>query len=113
MEEDMIEALKKWLDNENISSEDAGNVVAELIILHLRHHRFLEMLLNWCYIWVVELQIRTWTSFSTYCTRYTSDFDWHSTDENECAGLVLVQHSSSHFLANQSKPGNTRLSTHS
>ena len=90
-EEEMIEALKKWLYDENISSEDAGNVVAELIILQLRHHHLVE---------AAELVIyHSWLSFKLghgprlahIAQDILRDCDWHSTVEDECVGLVLIQ----------------------
>jgi tetratricopeptide (TPR) repeat protein len=91
VEEEMIGALKKWLYDENINSEDAGNVVAELVTLQLRHHHLGE---------AAELVIyHGWLSFKlghgprlAYIAQdVLRNFDWHSTDENECAGLALIQ----------------------
>ncbi len=74
-----------------MDTSEAGGIVAELATLYLKLHRLLE---------AAELLIRYgWLSFNQgYGPRLARliqdvfhDFDWHSTEEYKCAGLVLTK----------------------
>jgi tetratricopeptide (TPR) repeat protein len=89
LEEELISALTRWLDEGKMSTSEAGGVVAELAALYLKLHRLLE---------AAELLIRYgWLSFNQgYGPRLArlaqnrmQEFDWHRTEDNECGGLLL------------------------
>ncbi len=91
LEERMIEALMRWVEDGNVRNDEAGNMVAELVVLLLTHHRLLD---------AAQLLVRFgWRSFHLgYGPRLAHlaqtvlhKVDWHQTVEQECAGLVLVQ----------------------
>jgi len=91
LEERMIEALTRWVENGNISDGEAGHVVTELAGLFLTHHHLLD---------AAQLLIRCgWMTFKlgygprlALLAREALDHeDWHRTAESECAGLVLIQ----------------------
>ena len=91
VEDLVIQAYTCWLDDGNLKDEEAGQVVTELAVLLLRHHRLLE---------VAQLVIRYgWMSFKLgYGPRLAhlareimEKIDWHQTVEYECAGLALIQ----------------------
>src|SRR6266487_2535006 len=91
LEERMIEALTRWVENGNISDSEAGHVVTELAGLFLTHHHLLD---------AAQLLIRCgWMTFKlgygprlALLAREALDHeDWHRTAESECAGLVLIQ----------------------
>jgi tetratricopeptide (TPR) repeat protein len=91
IEERVIEALTKWVEDGHIRNDEAGNMVAELVALLLTHHRLLD---------VAELLIRHgWQSFrlghgsrlAYLAQKVLQEFNWHEADEQECAGLVIVQ----------------------
>ncbi|MBV9707332.1 MAG: DUF1704 domain-containing protein, partial [Chloroflexi bacterium] len=90
-EEHLIDALTIWLHEGKASDRDTGAIIAELATWYLKQHRLLE---------AAHLLIRYgWISFNQgYAPRLArlardtmQQFDWHGTDENECAGFVLLQ----------------------
>jgi transcriptional regulator with XRE-family HTH domain/tetratricopeptide (TPR) repeat protein len=92
LEEQMILALTYWIDDGRMSNSEAGAIISELATLYLKHYRLLE---------AAELLIRYgWLSFNQgyalHLTRIATQamerFDWHTTHENECGGLLLHYH---------------------
>ncbi len=90
-EERLIDALTGWLHEGKASDGDMGALIAELATLYLKQHRLLE---------AAQLLIRYgWISFNQgYAPRLArlardtmQQLDWHTTEENECAGFVLLQ----------------------
>ncbi len=91
LEERMIEALTRWVEDGKVSGGEAGNLVTELAILLLTHYRLLD---------AAQFLIRySWLSFrfghgprlALIAQDVLLRFDWHSTNEYECAVLALVQ----------------------
>jgi tetratricopeptide (TPR) repeat protein len=89
LEEQLIPALTRWLDEGKMSTSEAGGVVAELAMLYLKQHRLLE---------AAELLLyHGWLSFHQgYALRLTrlvqrvlSEFNWHAVPETESGGLLL------------------------
>jgi tetratricopeptide (TPR) repeat protein/transcriptional regulator with XRE-family HTH domain len=89
IEERLIEVYRRWLDAGKASNQEMGAIIAEMAILSLKHHRLLD---------AAQLLIRHgWLSFNLglapRLARFAQDimqhFDWHSTGENECGGLLL------------------------
>jgi len=90
----LIEAYMAWLANGRVYEREAGGIVVELATLLLKHHRLLT---------ASQLLIRYgWLAFNLgYAPRLArlgaeimDSFDWHTTEEQECGGLLLC-----HFLA--------------
>jgi tetratricopeptide (TPR) repeat protein/DNA-binding SARP family transcriptional activator len=91
IEDLVIQAYTRWLDDGHLEMREAGSVVTELTVLLLMHHRLLD---------AAQLLIRYgWLSFklghgphlAIIARDELQRFDWHSTGENECAALVLLQ----------------------
>lgn len=89
LEEQLILALTRWLEEGNMSTSEAGGVVAELATLYLKLQRLLE---------AAQLLTRYgWLSFSIgYGPRLAkladeamAKFDWLASNENECGGFLL------------------------
>ena len=89
LEELLIEAYWRWLNEGTADIREMGSIVAELAILYLRKHRLLD---------AAQLVIGSgWISFSQgyapRIARFTLEtldrFDWHKTEELECGGLLL------------------------
>jgi Domain of unknown function (DUF1704)/AAA domain/Tetratricopeptide repeat len=89
LEEQLIPALIRWLDEGKMSTSEAGGIVAELAALYLKLHRLLE---------AAQLLIRYgWLSFNQgYGPRLArlaqnrmQEFDWLRTEDNKCGGLLL------------------------
>ncbi len=86
----VIQAYTLWLDEGSLEMQEAGDVVTELAVLLLTHHRLVE---------ATELLIRQgWLSFQRgYGARLAllaretlSQKQWHQTIEEECVGLALI-----------------------
>jgi len=89
LEEQLIQALNCWLEEGTITDREAGNLVTELAVLLLKHHRLLD---------AAQLIIRYgWLSFNlgdaSRLAQLAEDvmqqFDWHGTADNECGGVLL------------------------
>ncbi len=91
LEERVMQALKRWKKEGSINNNEAGNVIAELVTLLIKHHRLLDAAQQ-------LLPYRSLISNSGYAPRLAqftqeimSKFDWHTTPETECGGLLLRQ----------------------
>jgi tetratricopeptide (TPR) repeat protein len=91
VEDAVIQVYNYWLNEGNLEMQEAGSVITELTVLLLMHHRLLD---------AAQLLIRYgWLSFklghgprlAMIARDELQRFDWHSTGENECAALVLLQ----------------------
>jgi tetratricopeptide (TPR) repeat protein len=91
IEDLVIQAYTRWLDEGHLEMREAGSVVTELASLLLTHHRLLD---------AAQLLTRCgWMSFKlgygprlALLAREAMDHEnWHQTVESECAGLVLIQ----------------------
>jgi len=89
LEEALIPALTRWLDEGKIGNSEAGAIIAELATVYLRHHKLLD---------VAQLLTRYgWLSFSIgYGPRLAkladevmTKSDWLAVNENECGGFLL------------------------
>ncbi|MHB8599583.1 MAG: tyrosine/phenylalanine carboxypeptidase domain-containing protein [Ktedonobacteraceae bacterium] len=89
LEEQLIEAYKHWLNEGKSSDFEFGAITSELTNLYLKHHQLLD---------AAQLLIQYgWKSFNQgYAPRLAhcaaeilSSFDWHTTKECECGGLLL------------------------
>ncbi len=89
LEERVIDALKQWIDEGTMNTQEAGNVMTELAMLLLKHHRLLD---------AAQLLIRYgWLGFhlgsapqiASFAEEMMYSFNWHITEENECGGLLL------------------------
>lgn len=89
LEEHIIQALQRWVDEGSLDTHEAGHVITELAMLLLKHHRLLE---------AAELLIRYgWLSINQgsvpqiiqLVTNILKQPGWHSTKDNECGGLLL------------------------
>src|SRR5260370_27216010 len=89
LEEQVIQALNCWLEEGTITDREAGNLVTELAVLLLKHHRLLE---------AAQLLIRYgWLSFNlgdaSRLAQLAEDvmqqFDWHGTADNQGRGVLL------------------------
>jgi len=89
----LIEAYTAWLASGVVYEREAGGIVTELATLLLKHHRLLS---------AAQLLIRYgWLAFnlgyaarlSRHAAEVMDSFDWYTTEEDECGGLLL-----SHFL---------------
>ena len=89
LEEHIIQALQRWVDEGSLDTQEAGHVITELAMLLLKHHRLLE---------AAELLIRYgWLSINQgsipqiiqLVTNKLKQPGWHSTKDNECGGLLL------------------------
>jgi tetratricopeptide (TPR) repeat protein len=91
IEDVVIQVYNCWLNEGNVEMQEAGSIITELTVLLLTHHRLLD---------AAQFLIRYgWLSFklghgprlAMIARDELQRFDWHSTGENECAGLVLLQ----------------------
>jgi tetratricopeptide (TPR) repeat protein len=89
LEEQLVPALTRWLEEGKMGTSEASGIVAELAALYLKLHHLLK---------AAELLIRYgWLSFNQgYGPRLArlaqnrmQEFDWHRTEDNECGGLLL------------------------
>ncbi len=87
----LIESYKCWLDAGKASDSELGAIIAELAVLYLK---------NDCLLDVAALLIQYgWLSFNLghgprlarLAQNVLFHFDWHDTQEDECAGFVLLQ----------------------
>jgi len=90
IEEQLITAYRRWLDNGEMSDREVGMIIAELITLYLKHHRLLDA--------TEQLIAYGWMSFNQghalrlacLAQRVLQQMDWHITVELECAGMAVI-----------------------
>jgi Tetratricopeptide repeat/Domain of unknown function (DUF1704) len=85
----LIQAYTAWLAVGVFYEHESGTVVAELTTLLLKHHRLLaaaQLLLR--YGWLAFNQGHA-SRLARLATSVMESFDWHTTEENECGGLLL------------------------
>jgi hypothetical protein len=89
LESRLIASYSSWLDAGRVDDHELGRIIAELVVLYLKHDRLLDA--------AVLLIQYGWLSFNLgYGARLahlTQDAlsrpNWHATAEDECAGFVL------------------------
>ena len=89
LEEQVIGALKRWVDEGTIGMQEAGAVITELAMLLLKHHRLLgaaELLIRYGWLGFNQGQA---PQIAELAEKVMNGFDWHITEENECGGLLL------------------------
>lgn len=85
----LIEACQAWREAGILDNRERGVVVTELLTLLIKHHRLVEA--------VVLLMLDGWLSFNLgngpllaqYAQKRMQQFDWQSSTENRCAGMIL------------------------
>ncbi|MGH2494133.1 MAG: hypothetical protein ACRDIV_05455 [Ktedonobacteraceae bacterium] len=89
LEKQVIRALRRWKKEGSVNDSEAGNVISELVMLLIKHRRLLDAAQQ-------LLPYRSLISNSGYALRLAqftqevmSKFDWHTTPETECGGLIL------------------------
>lgn len=89
IEERLIEVYRFWLNEGKASNRELGAINAELAVLYLRHHRLLDAAqLLTCYGWISFKQGYAFR-LAYLAADVKQRFDWHTTEENECGGLLL------------------------
>jgi Domain of unknown function (DUF1704) len=89
LEEDVIQALQRWIEEGTIAMQETGAAITELAMFLLKHHCLLE---------AAELLIRYgWLGFNQgyapeiahLAEKVINEFDWRAVTETECGGLLL------------------------
>ncbi|MGB8347653.1 MAG: tyrosine/phenylalanine carboxypeptidase domain-containing protein, partial [Ktedonobacteraceae bacterium] len=86
----LITALSQWLKEGTPTAREGGNIVAELVELHLKHHHLVDA--------AQLLIVYGWMSFNQghaphlaqLAQQILKEVDWHSTAEFECAGFAIL-----------------------
>jgi tetratricopeptide (TPR) repeat protein len=100
----LLQAYAAWLHEGNFYGYESGALVTEYATLLLKHHRLLD---------AAQLLIRYgWLSFNLghaprlarLALAVLQEFDWQSTTDNECGGLLL-QHYLAPFLGKTADAG--------
>jgi len=97
LEERMIEALTRWVDNNSINVHEAGGVIAELASLQLRHHCLLEAAELLLYHGWLGFQQGYAFPLARLTEQILNEFDWRATKKAESGGLLLHYFLMSHI----------------
>jgi hypothetical protein len=89
LEEDVIQALQRWIEEGTIAMQETGAAITELAMFLLKHHRLLE---------AAELLIRYgWLGFNQghaprvayLAEEVMSEFVWQESTQTNCGGIIL------------------------
>ncbi len=89
LEGQVIRALKQWKQEGTLSVSEAGNVITELVTLLIKDHCLLDaaqQLLSYeslCFNTGHALRL------ARFAQEIMADFDWHTSPDTECGGLLL------------------------
>ena len=89
MEEQLITALTKWVDEGSIYESEQGTTITELALLLLKHQRLLEAAqLLTCYGWM-SFNLGHASRLAQYLSVMRQDCNWQATTENTIGDLLL------------------------
>ncbi len=90
LEEQVIHALNCWLEEGTISDREAGNLVTELAVLLLKHHRLLEAAQLLIRYGRLSFNLGYGPHLARLAEEVMQRFDWRTTPEAGCGGLLLL-----------------------
>jgi tetratricopeptide (TPR) repeat protein/transcriptional regulator with XRE-family HTH domain len=89
LEEQLIEAYLRGLDDGEMSDKEMGVTIAELTTLYLKHHRLLDAAdLLIAYGWM-SFNLGYGPRLGRLAEKIMQRFDWKLTPESDCGGLLL------------------------
>jgi tetratricopeptide (TPR) repeat protein len=89
IEERLVEIYRHWLDEGKASNRELGAIIAEMAILYLKHHRFLDAAQLLIYHGWLSFNLGLAPRLARFAHESMQHIDWHTTGENECGGLLL------------------------
>lgn len=90
LEERLIEAYLRWLNEDKTSDREMGAIIAEVAALYLKYHRLLDAAqLLIIYGWMSYNQGHA-PRLARLAQQVLQQIDWHRTEELECASLALM-----------------------
>jgi tetratricopeptide (TPR) repeat protein/transcriptional regulator with XRE-family HTH domain len=96
-EEQLTQALTYWLDEGIISIREGGNIITELAVLYLKHHRLLDTAQLLIYYGWLSYNLGYGPRLARLAADVMQAFDWQSSLEEQCGGM-LVHHLLTPFL---------------
>jgi len=89
LEAELIRALKGWKNKGGIVGSEAASVIAELIMLLLKHHRLLDAAQQLLIYHPLISNFGHAHRLARYAQAIMQRFDWRATPKTECGGLLL------------------------
>src|SRR6266567_3407287 len=89
LEKQVICALKRWKKEGSMNSSEAGNVIAELVVLLIKHHRLLHAAQQLLPYHSLISNSGHLPQLARLMQEVMSEFDWRAVPETECGGLLL------------------------
>jgi len=88
-EEILLHAYRAWFKEGTVHEGEKGLLITELSMLLLKHHCLLEAAeLLTCYGWI-SFTLGHASRLARLAAEVKLSFDWHTTQEDECGGLLL------------------------
>src|SRR5260221_148626 len=89
LEAELIRTLKGWKKKGGIVGSEAASVIAELIMLLLKHHRLLDAAQQLLIYHPLISNFGHAHRLARYAQAIMQRFDWRATPKTECGGLLL------------------------
>lgn len=97
LEKQTIRALRRWKKEGSINDSEAGNVIAELVMLLIKHHRLLNAAQHLLSYHPLISNSGHAPRLARFAQAVMNEFNWRATPETECGGLLLY-HTLAPFL---------------